>query len=165
MTTNAATNAARGCSHLPGFHGVSMDPRGLVGAPGPAVRRSPPVWSFIAGPPLLPAQARAIVSGHQAGSQARPATSSFGCANRSCGPPKLGRLLFNGVRRCHRSTGGPCIGSQRASREPVEPPWGPACVFTSSRAPLGPVVPKQTSNRNPTEPDFSRYGPMAPDEP
>jgi len=32
-------------------------------------------------------------------------TSSLGCANRSCGPPKLGRLLLSGVRRCRAPEG------------------------------------------------------------
>ena len=36
--------------------------RGLVGTPGPAVRLVGPALGFIAGPPLLSAQARAIVS-------------------------------------------------------------------------------------------------------
>ena len=41
--------------------------------------------------------------------------SSLGCANWSCGPPKLGRLLLNGVRRCRRGPLGP--------DGPPEGPW------------------------------------------
>ena len=40
-------------------------------------------------------------------------TSSIGCANRSCGPPKPGRLLLSGVRRCRRGPDGAPEG-----------PWG-----------------------------------------
>ena len=47
-------------------------------------------------------------------------TSTLADANRSCGPPKLGRLLLNRVRRCpRRSAGGP-LGPD----EPSEGLWG-----------------------------------------
>ena len=47
-------------------------------------------------------------------------TSSLGCANRSCGPPKPGRLLLSGVRRCRRRSAGGPSGPDGAP----EGPWG-----------------------------------------
>ena len=51
---------------------------------------------------------------------ARKLTSTLADANRSCGPPKPGRLLLNGVRRCRRRSAGGPLGPDG----PPEGPWG-----------------------------------------
>ena len=65
--------------------------------------------------------ARAIVCLSSQEGHAGELTSSLGCANRSCGPPKPERLLLSGVRRCRR---GP-VGSRRGPGGPVGTPEGP----------------------------------------
>ena len=79
-------------------------------------------------------------------------TSSLGCANRSCGPPKPGRLLLSGVRRCRRrSAGGPLgpDGPRRARGDAVGSRMGPyinrAPIRDSRatrRAPAGDYMPR-----------------------
>ena len=64
---------------------------------------------------------------HRSATHSIQITSSLGCANRSCGPPKPGRLLLSGVRRCRRRS----AGSRRASGGPVGTPEGPVWVRTS----------------------------------
>ena len=49
-----------------------------------------------------------------------PPTSTLADANRSCGPPKPGRRLLNGVRRCRRGSAGGPLGPDEAP----EGPWG-----------------------------------------
>ena len=53
---------------------------------------------------------------------AKDTTSSIGCANRSCEPPKLGRLLLKGVRWCRRRSAGGPSGADGAPES--ESPWG-----------------------------------------
>ena len=84
-------------------------------------------------------------------------------ANRSCGPPKPGRRLLKGVRRCRRRSAAGVrwvpTGPRRARGDAVACPGGPyincAPIRDSRairRALSGPVVPKQGSDGNPSEP-------------
>ena len=100
-------------------------------------------------------------------------TVALADANRSCGPPKLGRRLLSGVRRCRRRSAGGPLGPNEAR----EGPWGrhgvPRGLYinrapirdsrATRRAPTGPVVPKQGSDGNPSEPNVTRQAPMGPD--
>ena len=55
----------------------------------------------------------------------KDATSSLGCANRSCGPPKPGRRLLSGVRRCRQGSAGSPTGPWRARGDAVGSRMGP----------------------------------------
>ena len=90
-------------------------------------------------------------------------TSGLDCANRSCGPPKPGRLLLSGVRRCRRRS----ARSRRGPGGPVGPPECPVWVRTSIVHRYGtaerPVEPRQVpscQNRVPTE---TRQNPIWPE--
>ena len=97
-------------------------------------------------------------------------------ANRSCGPPKPGRRLLNGVRRCpRRSAGGP-LGPDK----PPEGPWGRRGVpmlqgvrtsivhrYGTVERSVEPCQVLLCQNRvpteNPSEPDMARQATMGPD--
>ena len=99
-------------------------------------------------------------------------TSSIGCANRSCGPPKPGRLLLSGVRRCRRRSAGGPSGPDGAP----EGPWGrrgvpygsvhQSCTDTGqSSDPSSPVGSRRAKTGFRRKPVGTRYGPTGPDEP
>ena len=99
-------------------------------------------------------------------------TSTLADANRSGGPPKPGRRLLNGVRRCpRRSAGGP-LGPDG----PPESPWGrrgvprgsvhQSCIDTGqSSDPSSPDGSRRAKTVFRRKPIGTRYGPTAPDEP
>ncbi len=93
--------------------------------------------------------------------------NSHGCANRSCGPPKPGRLLLNGVRPCRR---GPVPDG------PSEGPWGcrrvpygsvhQSCTDTGqSSDPSSPVGCRRAKTWFRWKPVGNRYGLRGPDGP
>ena len=90
-----------------------------------------------------------------------------GCANRSCGPPKPGRRLLNGVRWCRRGSAGGPLGPHGVP----EGPWGrrgvprgsvhQSCIDTGqSKDPSSHVGSRRAKNRVPTE---TRRNPIWPD--
>ena len=66
-----------------------------------------------------------LTSGGSLHETPRCCNNSIGCANRSCGPPKPGKLLLTGVRRCRRQSAG-------VRRVPTGP-W--SCLLYTSPSP------------------------------
>ena len=105
-------------------------------------------------------------SQHLGATPKRGHTSALADANRSCGPPKPGRRLLNGVRRCRRGSAGGPLGPDRAPESPWGPrgvPRGPVhrlCIDTGQSSDLS--SPDGSRRANPSEP---RFGPRGPDEP
>ena len=133
--------------------------------PSPALRSWGRTFTFFSETTTLGRSRMALSLGYQRSTPVLPYKYT-GCANRSCGPPKPGRRLLNGVRWCRWGSAGGPLGPDRAPKGP----WGrrgvhrrPAhqsCTDTDSRAicraPSGPVMPKQGSDRNPWEFDLAR---------
>ena len=92
------------------------------------------------------------------------ASNSIGYANRSCGPPKLGRLLLSGVQQCRRRCAGVRwvpMGPQRARGDAVGSRMGPYI----NRAPIWDSREICRAKTGFRRKPVGIYGPTGPDEP